>query len=82
MSYGENVKQSPMYLDKDGQWKLRPNNPLDITIKTSLILGTELSLSVSEILEHMTETQISKMFDGNIDAQYILLDYGHRKENA
>ncbi len=49
-----------------------------IHITTTLCFGTKLDMAAKRILEQMTDTQIRKMFDESIDAQYILLDsHGH-----
>ena len=45
-----------------------------ISITKTLCLGTELSMSVVKILEKMSDGQITKMFNDDLNAQYILLD--------
>ena len=53
------------------------NKLYEITIQKTLILGTIKTLTAAEILAFMTDEQIINMLNTNIDAQYILLDYGH-----
>jgi len=45
-----------------------------INITKTLCLGTKLNMTARSILEKMSDAQIKKMFDENLDVQYILLD--------
>ena len=45
-----------------------------ITITKKLCLKTELSMTAERILSKMSDDMIIRMFNDNIDAQYILLD--------
>ncbi|MCJ7828137.1 MAG: hypothetical protein MUP81_00155 [Dehalococcoidia bacterium] len=45
-----------------------------IEITKILCLGSKIAMTAEKILGKMPDRQIVKMFDGNIDVQYILLD--------
>jgi hypothetical protein len=47
-----------------------------ISITKVLCLGSRNTMTVEKILGKMSDEQIVKMFNDNIDTQYILLDYG------
>jgi hypothetical protein len=48
-----------------------------IEISKTLCLGFNLHMTAKRILAKMSDRQIVKMFNDNIDAQYILSDYGN-----
>ncbi len=45
-----------------------------IIITYNLCLGTKLSMTTERIISQMSDDMIIRMFNDNIDAQYILLD--------
>ena len=45
-----------------------------INITKILFLGTKLNMTAKRILEKMTDEQVIKMFNENLDVQYILID--------
>ena len=66
----------------DSKWLIDNTDRLkDIKITKTLCLGTKLTLTAEQILDEMTDEQIVKMFEDNIDAQYILLEIQGHAEN-
>lgn len=45
-----------------------------INISTTMCLGTKLTMTAEQIINKMSDEQVRKMFNENIDVQYILLD--------
>ena len=52
-----------------------------IKISRTLCLGTHLEMTTNRILREMSDGQIKRMFNENLDAQYVLLDSQGYEDN-